>query len=748
MKFQLDIQHVENICIFKLTWGKGQQISTVVPYAEALSDLNRVWRKAYLGFYKKALRARARKPKNDGGQIDLPQDLHRQLIQAEAELLAEFHRWLRREELYEIRAKVAGECGDNITPTTLFLTCSENLERLPWETWELGAEFGCSVAIARSPINITSSNQNGTKKVYKPRILVILGDDTGLDLQQDVIAINALKQIAEVRFLTWDSQQSSSEIKRQIQCTLTDEKGWSILFFAGHSNETSNTGGELAIAPNVVLSMSEIASELRTAQDNGLQFALFNSCNGLSIAKSSIDLGLSQVAVMREPIHNQVAQVFLVQFLEALADYQNVHQALIKAGEHLKTQENLVYPSAYLIPSLFCHPDAQLYRLPHWGWRQQLKKWLPSRYEAIAASALCLLSIMPPVQNYLLDKRTLVQSVYRDATEQLPTTPAPVTLIHIDEQSLRNAEIDSPVPIDRQYLASLIDRLVAGKAQIIGIDYLFDRTQPQHDPILARSIAKAVEQDRTWFVFGAYKQINGQEVGVTPATKIGNPNWTLQGYTDGLPNYMSLLPELENCDRACPFAYLLSMVQQVDRESSAFKPQIDRKTNLRDSVSDYIDSREEDRFLSQTKLPVITTVVQYFGQQWLRPIQDFSIPPDLVYNRLPAWKLLELKELENLKLQQQIVIIGSGGYAAAGLTPGSDNLPTPNAIAYWNIRRNLKTEETPFTGSEMLAYTTHHWLHRRLVTPVPELWAVLTVLAILKGIEVHSAITYWRLNGS
>ena len=29
---------------------------------------------------------------------------------------------------------------------------------------------------------------------------------------------------------------------------------------------------------------------------------------------------------MREQVHNQMAQVFLVQFLQALADYQNVQQ--------------------------------------------------------------------------------------------------------------------------------------------------------------------------------------------------------------------------------------------------------------------------------------------------------------------------------------------------------------------------------------------------------------------------------------
>lgn len=734
MKFQLEIQLIEQTCLFKLGWGQGQQLSTIVPYPDNLFPLYQTWRQAYLGFYKTALRARVPKPKNDQGKINLPQDYHRQLVQAEAELLAVFQRWLRREELYEIRAKIAGESSPDRIPLTLFITCSGELERLPWETWEIGAEFGCQVEIARNPINITNSPHNVSKKLSKPRILAILGDDTGLDFQGDRQSLKTLHQVAEIEIVTWNSQQSTVEIKQQIQQALTDARGWSVLLFAGHSSETAITGGELAVAPNVALSIKELEFELKIAQKNGLQFALFNSCCGLSIAKSLIDLGFGQVAVMREPIHNQVAQVFFVKFLEALADYQNVQQALMRTSNYLKHQENLAYPSAYLIPSLLCHPDAQLYRIQPWGWQQQLKKWVPSRYEAISLSALCILSIMPPVQNYLLDKRTLVQSIYRDLTGQLPTTKAPVTLVHIDQQSLSNAGIERPVPMDRTYLASLINRLVAADTEIIGIDYLLDRNQPANDPILAQSIYQGVKQNKTWFIFGAYQQTDGQEVGVIPTTNIGNRNWTLQGYTDSLPTHMSLLPESATCTQACPFTYLLAMVEQVNQESTPLRPNINSKTNLRNAVYDYVEAQPNYQFLQQTKLPRITTFVQYLRQQWLRPILDFSLPADLVYNHLPAWQLLAQN---NVDLPTKTVIIGSGGYSEAGLTKGSDNLPMPTAVAYWYTRRGLRFGETPFTGSELLAYMTHHWLNRHLVTPLPDLWLVLTIFLIFKSLKLN-----------
>lgn len=97
----------------------------------------------------------------------------------------------------------------------------------------------------------------------------------------------------------WQPGQEIAELKAKISAAIADERGWDVLFFAGHSNETVLTGGELAIAPNVSLSISEITPQLLKAKQRGLQFALFNSCSGLTLANSLIDLGLSQVAVMR-----------------------------------------------------------------------------------------------------------------------------------------------------------------------------------------------------------------------------------------------------------------------------------------------------------------------------------------------------------------------------------------------------------------------------------------------------------------
>lgn len=401
---QLKVQRIGQTCLFELTWGRGQQLCATLQYPQALTTLYREWQRMYLSFYKTALRARV----EEIGSI-APQtvDWHAKLVEAQAGLLSEFHRWLPRGELFEIRALIARTANSlaGQVPASdrycvdIFLTCNPiELERLPWETWEIGTEFATTgtIRIARTPVNIRAETTcSNTQRRGRARILAILGDDTGLDFQADRQAVRSLSRVASVEFVGWAKGKTARELKAQICKAIADERGWDVLFFAGHSNETAITGGELAIAPGVSMSISEIAPQLTVAKARGLQFAIFNSCNGLSIAASLIDLGLSQVAVMREPIHNEVAQAFLVRFLQVLAQYKDVHDALNAACQYLKLEKNLTYPSAYLIPSLFCHPDAVLFRIEPFGFKQRLKQWLPTRREAIALGTFVLLTPFP-----------------------------------------------------------------------------------------------------------------------------------------------------------------------------------------------------------------------------------------------------------------------------------------------------------------------------------------------------------------
>jgi len=260
--FQLKIQQVEKICLFELSWGKGQQLTARLPYPMMAVSLYEEWQRAYLSYYNKALRGRVA----EIGSLTTPSlDWHGKLYQGEAKLLSEFHNWLRSAELYKIRVAIATAIREDdkeeIFPrdVDIFLTCSSlELERLPWEAWEIVTEFALTpekIRIARSPSNIRTSpnipNINGKprKPRRKARILAVLGDDTGLNFQAEKDAMGSISRLAEIEFVGWQPEKNIIELKDEIKQALESDLGWDILFFAGHSNETSITGGEIAIAP-------------------------------------------------------------------------------------------------------------------------------------------------------------------------------------------------------------------------------------------------------------------------------------------------------------------------------------------------------------------------------------------------------------------------------------------------------------------------------------------------------------------
>ncbi|MDZ8226914.1 CHASE2 domain-containing protein [Nostoc sp. ChiVER01] len=771
--FHLKVQRIEQVCLFELTWGTAQRLSAKITYPENLTLLYQEWQRTYLSFYKTSLRGRV----EDSGSFQAPTlDWHARLVQIEAKFLSEFHNWLRSSKLYEIRAAITQvsllSVNSRSANINLFLTCdSLELARLPWESWEICTEvtfaFG-KINIVRSPINIHQSvAKHNHNRRAKTRVLVILGDDTGLNFEAENKAIQKLKHIAEIKFVGWQPGKNIDELKGELKETITSELGWDILLFAGHSNETALTGGEISIAPNTTLSISEIIPLLNKALENGLKFALFNSCNGLSIANNLIELGLSQVAVMREPIHNKVASEFLLHFLQTLAQYKDVQEALTSACQYLKLEENLTYPSAYLIPSLFLHPEATLFRFkPSFIDIENLQKISPSRIETFALSALFIISTQLPIQNNLLAQRLKIQAFYRQVTGQIQAIESPpVLLVQIDEKSLKDATKDSKLSsarqMNRKYFAMIIDKLRTKGANIIGIDYLLDRYQGENDKILAESLQAGVNSSNpTWFVLAETKALTGEKLTVLP--EIASPNWTLQGEIEILPGYMQLLSPLDK-SQALYFSNLLAISHQLQRLKSqitnitnqkqqgliavadktvednlkqSLQPKLNSKTDFSKQIGKFLQNNNVKNITSlqppRTHLQPITEFSYYFGQMWLHPIVDFSIPPNRVYRSIPAWQLLEGQNLPISSLENQIVIIAPGGYGEAGMSKnGEDNFDLPPALELWRRLENPENSNEVLTGGEIHAYQVHHLLNDRMVVPIPDLWMIL--IAIMLG---------------
>jgi CHASE2 domain-containing sensor protein len=769
--FKLRVRQVDTVCDFELSWGKGRTISVELSYPLSLAKSYEQWQSAYLHYYKRLRgqkasehvysnyykRLRGRKVVSGTGIV--PVDSRQELVNAEEQLLKEFKHWLLSPELVSIRSEIAKAAKSEQHWVEVFLTCTPiELARLPWETWEIGTDLGTlsRIRIARTPSNIIDESVRPIRR--KARVLAILGDDTGLNLGQDEKALRSLLRVADIKLLGWRRHDRNAEshiykgieaeffdadeLKLEIPRAIASAPGWDILFFAGHSNETVLTGGELGIAPHTSIAIGEIEQSLKQAKKQGLQFAIFNSCRGINIAESLIKLGLSQVAVMREPIHDRVAQEFLVQFLKSLAEYKDVHEALLDASLFFKQEaKRLSYPSAYLVPSLFRHPEAELFRIKPFGLVDALKRWLPTKPEIDWLLPLLILSLLPPVQNLLLEPRILLQSIYRQVTFQVPAKgKSPVRVIQIDEESLQadTYKSEKAFPIDYSYLATILNRLSQLDAKVVGIDYILDdKTQPNNSLKLKQSVRDAVSRGTgTWLVFASKEGEHTLPAREGVSKTIASLNWSLEGDISFFPWYLELLPDRAKSSEIYPFAHLLAIAYVLNQESPANLPQPDlqSQTHFNSSIINYLQQENSHHqtitFLQQIRLHPLVPFSQKFLQQWFHPILDFSIPPDSAYNRISACKLLgdcQGKGTVSDNFKNEVVLIIPGGYKGAGVEgKNEDNFPTPLAVGFW---RGWKEENFPL--GEAHAYMLHHLLTQRLVVPIPDLWMIL--LAALLG---------------
>ncbi|MEA5547971.1 CHASE2 domain-containing protein [Limnoraphis robusta CCNP1324] len=380
--------------------------------------------------------------------------------------------------------------------------------------------------------------------------------------------------------------------------------------------------------------------------------------------------------------------------------------------------------------------------------------------ETFVALVLVGLSWQLSIQGFLLDTRLWVQSVYRQVTQQVPQDTPKVLMVSIDEESIKRAKIDDPRPMDRAYIAKIIDQLAALEAPVVGVDYLLDRHQPEKDAILANSLRQAVEKQGTWFVFATKKRSTGGWFEVLP--EIASPNWSFNGDLRVLgapPKYMSLVPLPDRSEqRLLPLSYLLALGYWIHNEQTehTLQPQLDASTQLIYQLKAYfLDATGKDYatlFSPKAVVHPLTNWAYLLRQWWLHPIIDFSIPPEQVFKTVPAWQLLEQPtEIDKLIPEGNFVIlIAPGGYREAGIdAEGEDNFAVPTALAYWRSQQNPPDLRPIFPGGEAHAYMVHHWINRRLVIPIPDLWMVLIAIFLSKGVTfIVSQYSFIKIKSS
>jgi CHAT domain len=261
-------------------------------------------------------------------------------------LKKEFNDWLKLPGFSPVMHGLLMNVRTDEEVRVIIQTEDSHLRRLPWHLWEffyyhLKAEVALSSTVYQQ--------QNSLKKRQGVRILAIIGDSTGINLERDQRELEEKLPEAEIVFV-------KEPEKKEVFDAIWDWRGWDILFFAGHSiSEPDATTGKLFIKDGKSLEITDLKLTFRRAIERGLKLAIFNSCDGLGIAKQLADLNMPQTIVMREPVPDMVAQEFLKYFLEAFARGESLYLAVREARERLETVQR-EFPCATWLPVICQNP--------------------------------------------------------------------------------------------------------------------------------------------------------------------------------------------------------------------------------------------------------------------------------------------------------------------------------------------------------------------------------------------------------
>ncbi|MGB3514403.1 MAG: NACHT domain-containing protein [Microcoleaceae cyanobacterium] len=224
------------------------------------------------------------------------------------------------------------------------------LQKLPWHWWNFLAQDNFTdVAISFSNSEqINSIYSEVEPKLTRPKrvkILCILGDSKNIDVEADR---RILRKIPGA-YCVFLRQPTRSEF-----FNFMEKERWDILFFSGHSKtDRDSYTGLLYLNPKETLNIQEIREIIQIAINKyqGMKLAIFNSCDGLGLARQLADLDIAQIIIWREPVPDEIAQEFLKSFLEFftgqrnintedLSLYRSVKEARIQVQKYIENPEN------------------------------------------------------------------------------------------------------------------------------------------------------------------------------------------------------------------------------------------------------------------------------------------------------------------------------------------------------------------------------------------------------------------------
>jgi branched-chain amino acid transport system substrate-binding protein len=258
--------------------------------------------------------------------------------------------WLSSKEFNCVKEQLLTNLNSSDEIRILIQTNNYELLSLPWHLWNfLDSYPKAEIALSNPTYGYAENVKNLGKHNFKNpvKILSIIGNSSGISVREDLDFLENLPG-ANVSVLV--------EPNRKLIHDMLWQQDWDILFFAGHSSSGSDdTPAYIYINETDKLTIPELKFGLKNAISRGLQLAIFNSCDGLKLAKNLADLNMPQLIVMRELVPDLVAQQFLKYFLDAFSHGKSLYLSVRESRERLQILEDK-FPCASLLPVIFQNP--------------------------------------------------------------------------------------------------------------------------------------------------------------------------------------------------------------------------------------------------------------------------------------------------------------------------------------------------------------------------------------------------------
>lgn len=393
--------------------------------------------------------------------------------EAAQNLIDKLNDWLIEKDFIFLQNQLLKYLKPSDSLRILIETDNNILQHLPWNKWNFLNNYpNAEIALGHPDYQNYELEPHSRKQV---KILAILGDSTNINIDTDRKLLECLPD-ADVTFLPEPRREEISD------CLW--EQGWDILFFAGHSQTDEVDKGRIYINASDSLPVADkLRNALQTAIRRGLKIAIFNSCDGLGLARDLASLNIPQTIIMREPVPDKVAQEFLKHFLARYSQGQTLYQAVREARERLEVLED-EYPCATWLPIIY---QNQAYTPLTWaeltgGNNQKQVLPEPVLYSTDVST--------PPNQNKLLS--VFVSSIVATALVLLGRSVGILEKFELSAFNLlmlmRPSETEDPrivvveatdedinkygFPLPDNILADAIDKLEQHQAKVIGLDIL------------------------------------------------------------------------------------------------------------------------------------------------------------------------------------------------------------------------------------------------------------------------------------